>query len=386
MRSRNKFISFLVLFFLAFGFASAQGPVFRVRLFDTDYSHYLQLMWNEDRAANQTLNFITGAGDRTFTLSGNLTVESASLINQDLTTDSLVVAFGKLAISSGEDTPATFTSTDNSATITVSDDDTTAYMHASGGYASFGATTGDLNTLNIIVAETTGFVGIGTNAPDAHLDVINSTINTTTPYYGVQLQHTKTAGATDNADDFYGIYNVASMNDTDSTIGDLYGAYIEADLALGTIGTGTEDVFGVYGFVDLNAGTAGDDAVNQMEIDQEAANTISGDAKVLNLVADFDGTVTGTAYMLYLAEATGVDYGIYQSGTAPIRFGGIVTSVGAYSNDIGGDTYVNCIINSDGELGYDSTPAPRPSEMWAYILSLEARIAQLESLVMGKVK
>jgi len=70
--------------------ATAQSPTSRIRLLDTDYSHYLALMWDENRAANQTLNFITGAGDRTVTLSGNLTVESASLVNQDLTTDAAV--------------------------------------------------------------------------------------------------------------------------------------------------------------------------------------------------------------------------------------------------------------------------------------------------------
>jgi len=73
------------------------GPTSRIRLLDTDYSHYLALMWNENRAANQTLNFITGAGDRTVTLNGNLTVESASLVNQDLTSDASP-SFGGLGL------------------------------------------------------------------------------------------------------------------------------------------------------------------------------------------------------------------------------------------------------------------------------------------------
>lgn len=85
MKKKITFIAVFVL--LAFCLMQAQSPLFRIRLWDTNLSHYLQLMWNEDRAANQTLNFITGAGDRTFTLSGDLTVESASLINQDVTTD-----------------------------------------------------------------------------------------------------------------------------------------------------------------------------------------------------------------------------------------------------------------------------------------------------------
>ena len=92
MRSRNKFISFLVLFFLAFGFASAQGPVFRVRLFDIDYSDNLQLMWNEASAASYTLNFLVSGGNR------SLTIEADSLINQDLTTDATLVQFASLGI------------------------------------------------------------------------------------------------------------------------------------------------------------------------------------------------------------------------------------------------------------------------------------------------
>jgi len=77
--------------------ATAQGSTSRIRLLDTDYSHYLALMWNENRTANQTLNFITGAGDRTVTLSGDLTVESASLVNQDLTSDASP-SFGGLGL------------------------------------------------------------------------------------------------------------------------------------------------------------------------------------------------------------------------------------------------------------------------------------------------
>ena len=49
-----------------------------LRLMDTNASHYLSLVWNEDRSAAQTLNIVTGAADRTVTLSGNAT------LNQDV--------------------------------------------------------------------------------------------------------------------------------------------------------------------------------------------------------------------------------------------------------------------------------------------------------------
>jgi hypothetical protein len=67
---------------------------------DSDYS--LMLDWNEDEdSANRALAFKVNAGDRTIDLSGNLTVEGASIINQDLSTDSATVAFAGLSLSDG---------------------------------------------------------------------------------------------------------------------------------------------------------------------------------------------------------------------------------------------------------------------------------------------
>jgi hypothetical protein len=56
-------------------------------VYDTNGTHQLRFSAGSDLTANRTLTFTTGDSDRTFTLSGNLTVESASLVNQDLTTD-----------------------------------------------------------------------------------------------------------------------------------------------------------------------------------------------------------------------------------------------------------------------------------------------------------
>lgn len=58
---------------------------------DTDLSNKLWFKWNENDNGNRTLNILVSSGDRTFTLSGNLTVESASIVNQDLTTDADVI-------------------------------------------------------------------------------------------------------------------------------------------------------------------------------------------------------------------------------------------------------------------------------------------------------
>jgi hypothetical protein len=64
---------------------------------DTDDSHDLDLVWNEDDSADRTLNLAVDGADRVLTLQGDLTVESASLLNQDLTTDASPT-FGGLGI------------------------------------------------------------------------------------------------------------------------------------------------------------------------------------------------------------------------------------------------------------------------------------------------
>lgn len=56
----------------------------------------LQFAEGDTLTADRTLTFDLGDGDRTFDLQGNLTVESASIIDQDLTADSATVAFANL--------------------------------------------------------------------------------------------------------------------------------------------------------------------------------------------------------------------------------------------------------------------------------------------------
>jgi len=66
----------------------------RLRLLDTDASNILSLLWNEDDSSNRVLNLKVGGGSRTLDLSGNLFVESASSINQDLTDNANVIFAG----------------------------------------------------------------------------------------------------------------------------------------------------------------------------------------------------------------------------------------------------------------------------------------------------
>lgn len=67
--------------------AAKTFPNTGLKVYDTNASHTLALTPGSDLTANRTLTLTTGDADRTVTLSGNLTVESASLVNQDLTSD-----------------------------------------------------------------------------------------------------------------------------------------------------------------------------------------------------------------------------------------------------------------------------------------------------------
>jgi len=63
---------------IGFVFLFGQGPVQKVRLWDTNLSHSLLFNWNENDTAGRTLNFLVAAGTRSFTISGD------SYIDQDV--------------------------------------------------------------------------------------------------------------------------------------------------------------------------------------------------------------------------------------------------------------------------------------------------------------
>lgn len=75
------------------------------KLEDLDGSNYLELKWNENDAVDRILNFLVNGANRSISLSGDLTVEAASLINQDLTTDASPT-FAGLNLGTGELTAA----------------------------------------------------------------------------------------------------------------------------------------------------------------------------------------------------------------------------------------------------------------------------------------
>ncbi len=194
----------------------------------------------------------------------------------------------------------------------------------------------------LFIEGSTGFVGIWDSTPDGHFSVRDTTVDTTVTYYGIKAHHVKTAGATTSADEFYGIHNYTAMNDADSTIGYVTGFWNEAVFSAGTLGSGADDFEGFYNRVRLSGGDAGNDMLGgtdellldtgtvaddvygrRIYLDIDAGMTsIGGDAYGLYIRVDDDLPVTGNVYMLYLKELTGVDYGIYQDGTADNYLGG----------------------------------------------------------------
>ena len=58
-----------------------------VKLDDTNGTNWLTLDWGENDTSDRSLTLNVNAGNRIIDLTGNLTVELASTLNQDLTTD-----------------------------------------------------------------------------------------------------------------------------------------------------------------------------------------------------------------------------------------------------------------------------------------------------------
>jgi hypothetical protein len=186
-----------------------------------------------------------------------------------------------------------------------------------------------------------GNLGVGT-VPTYPLDIRDTAVDTDAPYRGIYNYHVKTAGATTDADDMYGIYNDVVMDQNGGTIGYLRGIYSRARLDDGTVGLTHEDVIGAhfqadiaggtandhlignYSFVNADGGTVGDSIFgNAVEVDIEAAVTsIGGDVFGHHIQADVDKAPDGAAYMFYLKEISNIDYGVFQDGSADNRLDG----------------------------------------------------------------
>lgn len=180
-------------------------------------------------------------------------------------------------------------------------------------------------------------VGVGIAAPgNSHLYVYDNALTSTSTFNGIYSYHIKTAGAGAAADDYHGIRSYMAINQA-TTVDNVFGAELRgvlitgtADIIIGSYNTATVDggtvnlsVQGVQGLADVNAGTvSGTVAGIYSYVDIEAAATIGGNVYGAYVFVDDDAGAAGTVYMLYLNEASGINYGVFQNGTALNRFGG----------------------------------------------------------------
>lgn len=65
---------------------------------DTNDTNILNIVWNENDTSDRTLNIEVNGDNRTIDLTGNLTVEAAAIVDQDLSTDATDVDFGSLQL------------------------------------------------------------------------------------------------------------------------------------------------------------------------------------------------------------------------------------------------------------------------------------------------
>ena len=103
-----------------------------------------------------------------------------------------------------------------------------------------------------------GNVGIGDTSPDAHLDIEDTNISTADGYTGLAVNHTKTGGASTDADSYYGINSNFTFSDADAGFGSLYGANINITSALAVSSNEADNIRGLY----IGAGMAGDTAAS----------------------------------------------------------------------------------------------------------------------------
>jgi len=201
---------------------------------------------------------------------------------------------------------------------------------------------------NIPYMSASGFANspLTVNGPSIRLRDL--TFELSSSFSGFELDLIKTGGASTEAHDLTGVSSDVRMNDADSTMGNLIAGSFSSNLQSGTLGDGQENlismsvysamgggtcagsVFGSAFQVDVNAGTIGGSIYGSYyNVDLEAAITsIGGSVYGLFVNIDVDKDPTGSAYGLYLACLTNVDYGIYQSGPVNNYLGGSLSVAG----------------------------------------------------------
>ena len=186
----------------------------------------------------------------------------------------------------------------------------------------------------------------------------DQTVDTAVHWYGIEIDQIKTAGATNASDDFFGLKITAEMDQVGGTLRYLDGFANEVILTAGTV----TNVDAWYSKGNLDGGTVtGSVYGGRVELDIEAGVTIGGHIYGHYIEVDTAADPGGNVYMLYLDETAGVDYGLYQNGSAPNVLGGSLTITSNDGLDLGaaGDADADLItVNVAGapKLWWDEAP------------------------------
>ena len=199
----------------------------------------------------------------------------------------------------------------------------------------------ELDCNGLMIHESLG-VGIVPTSGN-HIYAYNDAINTTESFSGIRTYHVKTAGVTDASDVMYGLNFQVRLDQAGGTLGRLYGSVGTAVLDDGTLsyiygtqaglqinnGTVNTDVRGLFSLTDINDGSINCSVYGgYFRVDIESAvDALTGPVCGLYVWVDDDKGATQPTYMVYLQEFSGIDYGLYQNGSAPNVLGGTIAAV-----------------------------------------------------------
>jgi hypothetical protein len=189
-----------------------------------------------------------------------------------------------------------------------------------------------------------GAIGV----PGAQLDVYDPAVNTAAAFIGFRAEHWKTDGATDETINLFGGRVKLGINDADKTHGECIGMYAIFEMDAGEIGTNIVDKFAAAERIiaKQDGGKIWGDLYGfYLYVDQAVGAEVTDDIKIAWLRGDADGTVGGTVYMLHLDALSNVDYGIYQTGTAPNYLNSSLTIT-----DLAGVGVRNVSADANGKL------------------------------------
>ena len=200
-----------------------------------------------------------------------------------------------------------------------------------------------------------GNVGIGDTTPEAHLDVLNTSLEAATGYTGISTHHIKNAGNSTASHTFVGLLQEFQFNDDGAFFNELIGIYnvsyssasdgysntlsgITTNTIMGG-NTNPNNVYGILNNVDIDTGTVDDNVFGaKIVIDIEEPVTVTGVVYGIHLGVDCDEDPGGAA-ILYQADCgtfTDFAWKHYDNDGGTIR-----SQIGALNGQIDAEGSIN---------------------------------------------